>query len=80
MQADFLCATPAAIAASSNKCFGLKRARGVIIDEVASICRSGGYEVWGNNLMPLLVAGDHKQLAATVMSVLDKDGAGHFRH
>ncbi|CAI6027975.1 unnamed protein product [Clonostachys chloroleuca] len=62
MQADVLCTTPAE--SSKEPCLSWKReqARGFAIDEAACMTRPDFYSVWGNTMMPCVMAGDHLQL------------------
>ncbi|KPM45180.1 hypothetical protein AK830_g1349 [Neonectria ditissima] len=53
-----------------------RRALGIAIDEAGNISRPDLYCVWGNTLLPCLLAGDDKQLGPAVMTMEEKDAEG----
>ncbi|SCV38782.1 uncharacterized protein FFFS_05971 [Fusarium fujikuroi] len=73
--ADILCTLPA-LAHTEDILHRWKlQARGIAIDEAGNITRADLCSVWGNTLLPCLLAGDEKQLAPVVMTLEDeKDG------
>lgn len=76
--ADIVCTTP------SLSCKGIfaewksNVAQGIAVDEAANMTRPDLYSVWGNTLLPCLMAGDDKQLFPTVMTVEEKDVQGNY--
>ncbi|KAL6407074.1 uncharacterized protein AUP68_09900 [Ilyonectria robusta] len=63
-RADIICAVPSlAFTQPSIANWKNKVARGISVDEAASINRPDLYAVWGNTFLPCLLAGDEKQLA-----------------
>ncbi|KAF5530991.1 DNA helicase [Fusarium mexicanum] len=73
--ADILCTLPA-LAHTEVILYKWKlQARGIAIDEAGNITRADLCSVWGNTLLPCLLAGDEKQLAPVVRTLEDeKDG------
>lgn len=53
-------------------------ARGIAVDEAANMSRPDLISVWGNTLMPLVLAGDDKQLSPAVLTMQEKDALGNF--
>jgi hypothetical protein len=79
--ADILAVTPASSANASQYADWKRRhARCVSFDEAACMGRPDMFEVWGNCLLPCLLGGDPYQLGPTVMTSMEKDGEGNFRH
>jgi len=80
-RADFFCTTPA-MTANEQKFMTWKNAvaRGVAVDEAACMHRADLYCVWGNTLMPLMMGGDPKQLAPTIMTGNEKDDEEYYYH
>ncbi|CAG9982145.1 unnamed protein product, partial [Clonostachys byssicola] len=62
----------------------LEQARGFAIDEAACMSRPDFYSVWGNTMMPCVMAGDRLQLDVSVRSFNDaisySDGVYRNRH
>ena len=77
--ADILCVTPA-VSENDEECHKWKstRARGIAVDEAASMTRPDLLSVWGNCLLPCFLAGDIRQLPPTVMTVSEKDLHGNL--
>jgi hypothetical protein len=76
--ADMLCTTPALSCQEPYESWKLKKARGIAVDEAGNITRPDLYSVWGNTLLPCLLAGDDKQLSPVVMTIKEKDAEGNF--
>lgn len=76
--ADILCTTPALSNRVPYVHWKNRKAQGIAVDEAANITRPDLYCVWGNTLIPCLLAGDDKQLAPTVMTFDEKDSEGNF--
>ncbi|KAL7759722.1 hypothetical protein ACKLNR_009812 [Fusarium oxysporum f. sp. zingiberi] len=71
--ADILCTLPA-LAHTEDILHRWKlQARGIAIDEAGNITRADLCSVWGNTLLPCLLAGDEKQLAPVVMTLEDQE-------
>ncbi|KAF0641432.1 hypothetical protein FPSE5266_02213 [Fusarium pseudograminearum] len=70
--ADILCTIPTL--AEPEERFSdckVKTARAIAIDEAGSMSRADLYSVWGNTLLPCLLAGDEKQLTPVVITMHD---------
>ncbi|KAJ4199794.1 hypothetical protein NW759_016004 [Fusarium solani] len=76
--ADIVCTTPSLSDKVPYSAWKHCRAQGIAVDEAACISRPDLYCVWGNTLLPCLMAGDDKQLPPTVMTLQEKDAAGNF--
>lgn len=76
--ADIMCTTPARSCQEPYATWKNEHARGIAIDEAANINRPDLYTVWGNTLLPCLMAGDEMQLSPTVMTMGDKDAGGNL--
>ncbi|KAF5004159.1 hypothetical protein FDECE_9373, partial [Fusarium decemcellulare] len=75
--ADIVCTTPA-LSTKAPYARWKYTAKGIAVDEAGCISRPDLYCVWGNTLLPCLMAGDDKQLPPTVMSLNDIDAMGNF--
>ncbi|KAJ4131673.1 hypothetical protein NW768_005866 [Fusarium equiseti] len=53
------------------------KTRGIAIDEAGNMTRADLFSVWGNTLLPCLLAGDEKQLALVVMTLIDKEDGNY---
>lgn len=82
MQADVVCTTPAESSKLPYSRWKLEQARGFAIDEAACMSRPDFYTVWGNTMMPCVMAGDRLQLNVAVRSFHDvtSDGDGAYRN
>ncbi|CVL08874.1 uncharacterized protein FPRN_14657 [Fusarium proliferatum] len=76
-QADFLCSTPANAARSPVKFWKADLAKGLAVDEAGNMHRADLYGLWGNTLLPCLLAGDPRQLTPTVMTTNEEDAVGN---
>ncbi|KAH6981194.1 AAA domain-containing protein [Ilyonectria sp. MPI-CAGE-AT-0026] len=76
--ADIVCTTPARSCQEPYATWKNEHARGIAIDEAANISRPDLYTVWGNTLLPCLMAGDEMQLSPTMMTMGDKDAGGNL--
>lgn len=76
-RADILCTTPSQSCKMPFKRWKEERAMGIAVDEAGSMSRPDLYRVWGNTLLPCLMAGDDLQLPPTVMTMDDKDAEGN---
>lgn len=76
--ADIVCTTPVRSCQEPYATWKNEHARGIAIDEAANISRPDLYTVWGNTLLPCLMAGDEMQLSPTVMTMGDKDAGGNL--
>ncbi|KAF7547026.1 hypothetical protein G7Z17_g7999 [Cylindrodendrum hubeiense] len=76
--ADVLCTTPSLSNQDPFKDWKNRKARGIAVDEAANMTRPDLYCVWGNTLLPCVLAGDDKQLAPAVMTLKEKDSGGNF--
>ncbi|KAM6516597.1 hypothetical protein FALCPG4_014778 [Fusarium falciforme] len=75
--ADIVYATPAQ---SCRKFYGEwknTKAKGFAIDEAANMTRPDLCSLWGNSMMPCILAGDEKQLPPAVITLDEKDGQGN---
>ncbi|EXM17002.1 P-loop containing nucleoside triphosphate hydrolase [Fusarium oxysporum f. sp. vasinfectum] len=75
--ADFLCSTPANAARKPLKFWKAEFAKGLAVDEAGNMHRADLYGLWGNTLLPCLLAGDPRQLTPTVMTTNEEDAAGN---
>ncbi|KAK5988479.1 Ankyrin repeat domain-containing 50-like protein [Cladobotryum mycophilum] len=60
--ADIVCTSPSLSSLSPYKEWKQERAKGIAVDEAGSLDRADLYTVWGNTLLPCLIAGDDDQL------------------
>ncbi|KAM0282168.1 hypothetical protein ACHAO9_010313 [Fusarium lateritium] len=75
--ADILCTLPS-LAHTESILYAWKlHARGVAIDEAGNMTRADLCSVWGNSLLPCLLAGDEKQLAPVVMTLADEEDGNY---
>ncbi|KAG8352577.1 hypothetical protein FVEN_g9414 [Fusarium venenatum] len=75
--ADILCTIPALAESEPNLSdWKVNSARAIAIDEAGNMSRGDLCSIWGNTLLPCLLAGDDKQLAPVVITSeeLDADG------
>ncbi|EEU35956.1 uncharacterized protein NECHADRAFT_49645, partial [Fusarium vanettenii 77-13-4] len=77
MAADIVCGTPAQSCGKLYHDWKNTKAKGFAIDEAASMTRPDLYSVWGNTMMPCILAGDEKQLPPAVMTLDEKDSQGN---
>ncbi|CAH0027744.1 unnamed protein product [Clonostachys rhizophaga] len=82
MQADVVCTTPAESSKLPYSKWKLEQACGFTIDEAACMSRPDFYTVWGNTMMPCVMAGDRLLLNVAVRSFHDvtSDGDGVYRN
>ncbi|KAF5670263.1 DNA helicase [Fusarium circinatum] len=76
-KADFLCSTPANAARGLLVFWKADIAKGLAVDEAGNMHRADLYGLWGNTLLPCLLAGDPRQLTPTVMTTNEEDAAGN---
>ncbi|KAM5342775.1 hypothetical protein ACJ41O_013741 [Fusarium nematophilum] len=77
-KADILCTLPAlAFNESPLSSWKNKLARGIAVDEAANMNRPDLCSVWGNTLLPCLLAGDEKQFGPVVNTLSYKDSEGN---
>ncbi|KAM0436628.1 hypothetical protein ACHAPT_002336 [Fusarium lateritium] len=76
--ADIVCTTPSLSSKQPYSTWKNCLARGVAVDEAGCINRPDLYCIWGNTLLPCLMAGDDKQLPPTVMTLHERDTEGNF--
>lgn len=77
--ADTLCITPAESEdVAMYRAWKTRVARGIAVDEAATMNRADLYCVWGNTCMPCFIFGDPQQLSPTVLTHHEKDGEGNF--
>lgn len=75
--ADAICTTPSLSCKSPFKEWKETRAKGIAVEGAGSISRPDLNSVWGNTLLPCVIAGDDKQLSPSVVTDdrdQDKDG------
>lgn len=78
-RADGVFGTPALLSSTEDVYAEVRnQAKGVIIDEAGAISRADFASVHGNTLLPLLCAGDEKQLSPTRLTLETKDDADNF--
>ncbi|KAL9945575.1 hypothetical protein ACHAQF_007631 [Verticillium nonalfalfae] len=78
--ADIVCATPSMATDDVCREWRTSVARGIAIDEAASMTRADLACVWGNSLLPCFLAGDDKQLPPAVMTGDEQDSEGNLIH
>ncbi|KAG5747292.1 hypothetical protein H9Q69_002496 [Fusarium xylarioides] len=79
--ADIVCTTPSLAHTEDHlKKWKVKRARGIAIDEAGGMSRGDLYSIWGNTLLPCLLAGDEEFLPLEVKSYQDRDADGNRRN
>ncbi|KAH8667822.1 AAA domain-containing protein [Ilyonectria robusta] len=76
--ADIIC-TPPSLSHTDPRLNMWKNceARGIAVDDAASMARPDLYCIWGNTLLPCLMAGDGKESAPRVLALKSNDGAGN---
>ncbi|RSL79371.1 hypothetical protein CEP51_007416 [Fusarium floridanum] len=77
MCSNFVVVTPSIAASEPYQTFNDQCARAVILDEAAAMHRTDGLIVYGNTPRPMIIVGDEKQLAPTLMTANQKDNAGN---
>lgn len=77
-EADALCTTPSMSCKKPCEDWKNEIAKGIAVDEAGNINRPDLYSVWGNTLLPCLLAGDDKQLSPAVMTLIEKSSEGHY--
>ena len=78
LQADFACATPACTENDPGiRNWKVKTARGLIVDDAASMGSADLACVWGNCLLPCFLVGDPKQ-QPRVMTSKERDADGYL--
>lgn len=75
--ADIVCTTPAQSCGRFYRDWKNTKAKGFAIDEAANMTRPDLYSLWGNTMMPCILAGDEKQLPPAVITLDEKDGQGN---
>ncbi|KAJ4246496.1 hypothetical protein NW757_009545 [Fusarium falciforme] len=75
--ADIVYATPAQSCGKFYREWKNTKAKGFAIDEAANMTRPDLYSLWGNSMMPCILAGDEKQLPPAVITLDEKDGQGN---
>ncbi|KAF5530982.1 hypothetical protein FMEXI_13222 [Fusarium mexicanum] len=79
--ADIVCTTPSLAHSEDRlKKWKVERARGIAIDEAGHMSRGDLYSVWGNTLLPCLLAGDEEFVPLEVKSYHDMDNYRNFRN
>ncbi|CAG9982749.1 unnamed protein product [Clonostachys byssicola] len=76
-EADILCVTPS-MSDKSPYQFWKETAKGVAVDEAGFISRPDLDCVWGNTLLPCILAGDERQLQPFVRTTSQKDKDGRI--
>ncbi|KAF4969787.1 hypothetical protein FSARC_3064 [Fusarium sarcochroum] len=77
--ADIICTLPSL--AHTEKAlwnWKLKSARGIVIDEAGNMNRADLCSIWGNTMLPCLLASDERQLAPVVVTLHDQDSSDNF--
>ncbi|RSL41172.1 hypothetical protein CEP54_015899 [Fusarium duplospermum] len=77
MCSNFVVVTPSIAASEPYQTYNDQYARAVILDEAAAMHRTDGLIVYGNTPRPMIVVGDEKQLAPTLITANQKDNAGN---
>ncbi|RSL42484.1 hypothetical protein CEP54_015466 [Fusarium duplospermum] len=75
--ADIVCATPAQSCGKFYRDWKKTKARGFAIDEAANMTRPDLYSLWGNTMMPCILAGDERQLPPAAMTLNETDADGN---
>ncbi|VUC35381.1 unnamed protein product [Clonostachys rosea] len=79
-KADVVCSTPAESTKEPYVSWKRQSARGFAIDDASRMSRPDFYSVWGNTMMPCVMAGDSLQLGAEVLSFDDEVSRGVYRN
>ncbi|KAF7558241.1 hypothetical protein G7Z17_g158 [Cylindrodendrum hubeiense] len=77
--ADILCSPPAL--AHTHRVASVwknRKAKGIAVDEAANMVRPDLYSVWGNTLLPCILAGDDKQLGVVISTRDEVDILGNY--
>ncbi|RSL52270.1 hypothetical protein CEP53_008154 [Fusarium sp. AF-6] len=77
MCSNFVVVTPSIAASEPYQTFNDQCVRAVILDEAAAMHRTDGLIIYGNIPRPMIIVGDEKQLAPTLMTANQKDNAGN---
>ncbi|KAF5625043.1 DNA helicase [Fusarium sp. NRRL 52700] len=79
--ADIVCTTPslAHTEVHLNK-WKVERTRGIAVDGAGGMSRGDLYSVWGNTLLPCLLAGNEEFVPLEVKSYHDQDDDGNMRN
>ncbi|KAM0218236.1 hypothetical protein ACHAQI_001423 [Fusarium lateritium] len=76
--ADIVCTLPSLAHTEDHLSnWRTKSARAIAIDEAGNMNRGDLCSIWGNTLLPCLLAGDEKQLAPVVTTFEDIDASGN---
>ncbi|CCT63610.1 uncharacterized protein FFUJ_05242 [Fusarium fujikuroi IMI 58289] len=79
--ADIVCTTPSLAHTEDHlKKWKVERARGIAIDEAGRMSRGDLYSIWGNTLLPCLLAGNEEFIPLEVKSYHDRDDDGNMRN
>ncbi|KAH7205902.1 hypothetical protein DER44DRAFT_884002 [Fusarium oxysporum] len=79
--ADIVCTTPSLAHTEDHlRSWKLERARGVAIDEAGGMSRGDLYSIWGNTLLPCLLAGNEEFVPLELKSYHDRDVNGNMRN
>ncbi|KAJ0149822.1 Uncharacterized protein HZ326_7606 [Fusarium oxysporum f. sp. albedinis] len=79
--ADIVCTTPSLAHTEDHlRRWKLERARGVAIDEAGGMSRGDLYSIWGNTLLPCLLAGNEEFVPLELKSYHDRDVNGNMRN
>ncbi|KAI8677355.1 hypothetical protein NCS56_00625300 [Fusarium sp. Ph1] len=76
--ADIVCTTPSLSAKKPYSTWKRCEAQGIAVDEAACMSRPDLYCVWGNTLLPCLMAGDNKQFPPMVATLQAMDDKGNY--
>lgn len=74
---NFVVVTPSMAANKPYKKYNYGHAKAIILDEAAAMHRTDGLIIYGNTPRPMIIVGDEKQLAPTLMTANQKDGEGN---
>lgn len=77
-RATVLCMTPDLTETMPFFKYKSRNVKGVAVDEAGNMSRPDLYSVWGNTLLPCVLAGDDAQLRSTVLSAGHSDGQGGY--
>lgn len=79
--ADIVCTTPSLAHTEDHlKKWKVERARGIAVDEAGRMSRGDLYSIWGNTLLPCLLAGNEEFIPLEVKSYHDRDDDGNMRN
>ncbi|KAL2691179.1 hypothetical protein Neosp_001560 [[Neocosmospora] mangrovei] len=77
MCSNFVVVTPSMAANKPYKKYNHGYAKAIILDEAAAMHRTDGLIVYGNTPRPMIIVGDEKQLAPTLMTANQMDEEGN---